>query len=424
MATLPAQRLKMGSTQYYLASMKARELVSLFRTAAEIWDDDPTLTIEDRIQRDINVRRLRDEVMPYLAHHEDRFFGSVIVLMMGSQVMFESLSDVAAEVAYAYREPASRIGFLTVSGGTLIALDGQHRLVALREILHGGYGKDFDPSLADDDLSVILIEFENIVKTRRIFNKVNRYARATSRADNLILSEDDGYAIIARRLFTVDGAPLRALSGPGDGLVNWKNNTISARSLQITTISALSIITRDICESHGIMLDEKLSGGVRADDAEIATGYELCAAWIETAFRSIDVLNRCRRNPSYLPAERTTTSRHALLLKPAGQITLFRAACQAREAMGQSFDLEDFMTQAGRLDWSLSSPAWNNVLVLAGKRVLAKQQNYDDAALIVVWMVFGRRADLPSSTRSQIEDRWNTLQASDVERSLPLPEPL
>ena len=54
MTTIPAQKLRMGSTTYYLASMTARELVFVFRTAAEIWEDDPNLSIEDRIQRDVN----------------------------------------------------------------------------------------------------------------------------------------------------------------------------------------------------------------------------------------------------------------------------------------------------------------------------------------------------------------------------------
>ena len=44
----------------------------------------------------------------------------------------------------------------------------------------------------------ILIEHEVNMKTRRVFNVVNRYAKQISRGDQIITSEDDGYAIVAR----------------------------------------------------------------------------------------------------------------------------------------------------------------------------------------------------------------------------------
>lgn len=424
MATLPAQRLRMGSTTYYLASMKAAELLPVFRTAAEIWADEPNLSIEDRIQRDVNRRRLFDEVIPYLAKHEDRFFGSVIILLQGAEVQYESLTSLWETMPIAYQGPASKIGFVTISGGVWIVLDGQHRLVALSEIWKRNYTESYDPALFDDDISIVFIEFETTVKTRRIFNKVNRYARSTSRADNLILSEDDGYAIIARRLFNDSDAPLRSGSGDGDGLVNWKNNTISGRSLQLTTISALSIIVQDVCTCHGIMLDEKSSGGVRAEEALIDQGYQLCRDWIEAAFAGIQVLQRCRTRPTLLPVERELEMPYSLLLKPAGQIALFRAASRARTLLGSDFDLRWFMAQAGHIDWSLAGAVWNNVIVMAGRRVLAKQQNYDDAAAMIVWQVYGKTGLLPEVQRRLIHQRWAELQSTDAGAAPNLPEPL
>ncbi|MEY4168815.1 MAG: hypothetical protein RIR52_2639, partial [Acidobacteriota bacterium] len=64
MTTLPAQRLKMGSTTYYLASMPVRELVMVVKPAAEALADWDEMSIEDRFQRDINIRRLHEEVIP------------------------------------------------------------------------------------------------------------------------------------------------------------------------------------------------------------------------------------------------------------------------------------------------------------------------------------------------------------------------
>ena len=55
MTTVAAQRLKMGSTEYFLASLTAGELVTRVRTAEEVLHDWDNLSIEDRIQRNINL---------------------------------------------------------------------------------------------------------------------------------------------------------------------------------------------------------------------------------------------------------------------------------------------------------------------------------------------------------------------------------
>lgn len=419
MHTLPALKLKMGSTEYFLATMPAGQLVSVVRPASEALEDWDNLEIEERIQRDINLKRLYDEVIPYLAQHPDRFFGSVIVLLDGD-VAFESLGDLGLSVPAAYRTGMTKLGMLSIASGNMIALDGQHRLVALREILERRYRGESNPGIADDDVSVVFIAHESKEKTRRIFNKVNRYARATSRSDNLILSEDDGYAIIARWLFTREGAPL--FTAPHEtSLVNWKNSTISARSLQLTTISALSVMAQDICEAHGIVLDEKSSGGRRPDDDELAAGYELVANWLTTLIEEFPVLERIRRNPALLPTERSPESMFSLLLKPAGQISLVKAGIKWREHDPEFFDLADFMSAASQIDWTVSGPAWDSLLVLGGKRILAKKSNYEDAALAICWQAFGQSSNYPERLKQKLIERWD---AAHLEDDKPLPQPV
>ena len=137
MTTVAAQRLKMGSTEYFLASLTAGELVTRVRTAEEVLHDWDHLSIEDRIQRNINRKRLLEEIVPYLAGHPDRFFGSIIVLLDGN-VEFEPLEKLQT-IGGIYALQAEKLGFLTVRDGNWIALDGQHRLVALRELITGNY---------------------------------------------------------------------------------------------------------------------------------------------------------------------------------------------------------------------------------------------------------------------------------------------
>lgn len=418
MPTLPAQRLTMGSTTYYLSSIPVKELVMVVRPAAEALPDWEDMSIEDRFQRDINRKRLHDEIIPYLATHPDRFFGSVIVLIDKGQVSFETLEDLGARLPLAYAGAMEKFGFLTVTGGDWIALDGQHRLVALREILTGRFEGALQPGIANDDVSVIFIENEDIKKTRRIFNKVNRYARPTSRADNLILSEDDGYAIIARRLFTDPRGQWFSRDPKAAEIVNWKNNTLSGRSLQLTTISALSIMVRDICEANGIDLDEKHLGGVVPDKALLDEGFNICQEWFILMFEAFKDLARARADVTLIPRFRETREPFSFLFKPAGQITLIRAARLARRELGQSFDLGRFMhTAANAVDWTVEADAWRNIIVLGGSRIMAKQANYDDAALMLVWLVYGR--SLNPAMVERLEDRWTSANPGVA---LPAPE--
>ena len=50
------------------------------------------------------------------------------------------------------------------------------------------------PELADEEVSVIFVEHRDNMKIRKIFNKVNKYAR-----QNIITADDDVYATIARK---------------------------------------------------------------------------------------------------------------------------------------------------------------------------------------------------------------------------------
>jgi DNA sulfur modification protein DndB len=419
--TLPAQQLQMGSTHYFLSSIPARELVMVVRPASEALPDWNEMSIEDRIQRDINLKRLHDEVIPYLASHPDRFFGAVIVLVTG-RVDFEKLTELGVQAPKAYEGSLEKFGFLTITGGEWIALDGQHRLVALREIFLGKFDGEIQAGLPNEDVIVIFIENESIQKTRRIFNKVNRYARSTSRADNLILSEDDGYAIISRKLFTEESGVLHSRDPRVEQIVNWKNNTLSNRSLQLTTISALSLIVKDICEANGILLDEKTNGGVAPSAQLIVRGKQICEQWIENAFKEFEILEEARRNAGVLPANRELDKPFSLLLKPAGQISLFRAARKAKEIFTQRFNPSEFFRRASHVDWRVVSENWDNLLVMGGYRIMAKNSGYEDAALMILWQVYGNLSVLPPELQEAIEKRWAIAHANEP-RGLPDPLP-
>ncbi len=238
--TLPAIRARMGSTSYYQVAIQARDLASVAIPVGELteWKQ---WSISERFQRELAMRRIQEEIVPYLVRSADRFFGSLIVLVYkANEFHFEPIENLGTRLPAAYREQANRMGFLTISGGQLVALDGQHRLVALREVVAGRneVEGEYSSEVADDELCVVFVEHETLEKTRRIFNKVNQHARPTTRTDNIITSEDDGYAIVARWLLETDpplglhqpAPPLALFDARGEPLVEWRSTSLALRA--------------------------------------------------------------------------------------------------------------------------------------------------------------------------------------------------
>jgi DNA sulfur modification protein DndB len=95
MKLIPAIRGKIGSTEYYIATMKASEVVNSLRIPKDMpdWGHE---SIEERYQREINYKRVRDQIAPYIANDPDRFFNALIVDILNSEgVTFDPLSELA-----------------------------------------------------------------------------------------------------------------------------------------------------------------------------------------------------------------------------------------------------------------------------------------------------------------------------------------
>ena len=239
-STHAAMKARLGDTDYYILSMKAQELVKSARipTEREGWTD---LTVEERYQRDLNYTRVRNQIAPNFANDSTRFFGAVIVAAenFGEEVLFEPLSDVAKRgLPNLYGAAASSMGFLTFRGGeVLIPLDGQHRLKAIEFAISGRdeRGREIGnipvPSaeLANEDVTVILVPYE-LDRARRIFTRVNRYAKPTTTGQRLVTDDDDILAVLSREV---------ANDIIGARLVKFATNTLTNQDIHFTTLAII-----------------------------------------------------------------------------------------------------------------------------------------------------------------------------------------
>ena len=444
MKAAPAVKGKMGSTTYYQTKLTARELASTVRAAREL-DQWASASIEERMQRELNLTRIRNEIVPYLANHQDRFFGSLIVLVPKGQLEFEPLTDVVSKVPGAYKSAVDVMGFLTVEKGEHVALDGQHRLRALRDVINSDEELGpYQSLVGDDDISVMVVEFETNEKTRRMFNKVNRNAKPTGRSDNILLSEDDIYAIVTRMLLDSDrNAPLASVDvdGKPQELVNWRSNTLAKRVNQLTTISAVYETVLDILKTNGFTLEdyEEKKRQVRPAQEDIEKAYEIAAAWWDKMLVTLDAFKDAVADLSTISNVRFAGDpppyhQHTLLLRPVGQIAMVKGVVEAIKNSKGKLTLDEALKRLNKLDWSAApTNYWRDTIIRADGRMVARKEAYNLAAQLIAHLIGGQYLD--DEQRQHLWYEWNKARGKDVDtvpeqitkpelKPEPLPDPV
>ena len=100
-STYPAIRGKFGSTEYHLVTLKVGDVIRHVINPTEIsgWED---LSLEEKYQRELNIKRVTEHIAPYFACDKDRFSGSLILAIQNpDNVKFERVSKFTGELPVA-----------------------------------------------------------------------------------------------------------------------------------------------------------------------------------------------------------------------------------------------------------------------------------------------------------------------------------
>lgn len=208
----PAITFSMGDWDYYVVRMTASELADGVKFAHEIYEDR---TLDEAIQRSLNEGRVKREIVTYLSRQPARFFSSIVIAAQDGDPKFYPVQVTDEERFAIFRDDErlnSAFGVLSFDGRQkYYALDGQHRLAAIRALLdkQDPLSEKAPPDFATDELSVIIVvprvdesPESFLQRYRRLFSNLNRYAKPTNKATNIIMDEDDVFAIITRRLIS------------------------------------------------------------------------------------------------------------------------------------------------------------------------------------------------------------------------------
>ena len=364
--TVPALKGKLGAMDYYVLTVKAAELARAVQIPLESdalkWKD---LSIHERYQRDINYSRCKKQIAPYLANDPNRFFGAIIVAAVNFDPMFEPLPEMGKLPAL-YKAAAGPMGFLTFKGGeVLVPLDGQHRVKALKFAIEGVdekgrkiSGVSASSNLADEDVTVMLVAYE-AKRARRIFNKVNRYAKATTTGQNYIIDDDDIVAVLSRE--TANQIDTR--------LVKYSSNTLNATDPEFTTLAAVYNCNEEII-LRGFpvpKIDKTKRPGL---EAESLYRKKIAAVW-DVLLKNIAPFSDALADRSESGDEMRTEIRAANLLgKPVPQVALVHAflrLTQGETKMGEA----EACRRLNAIRWDIGEKIWDNIL-LVGNRILNK----------------------------------------------------
>lgn len=420
MATIGCIQAKMGNTPYYIAKMSAGELIDRVGIAKELpeWSD---MSADEKMQREYDLKRIVEDMVPYIVDDPDRFFGSLIIDIFSGfdEIVFESAAEALPTLPAAYRVPMKDMGFLTLPGKErLIALDGQHRLLALKIAIKGIMGVpagekmtpainrlEPHPELANEELSVIFVEHTDTKKIRKIFNKINKYAKQTSRGDNIVTADDDIFAVISRRIIS-DGEPLSPINGID--IVNWKSNTLSQRSKHLTTLSAVYTI------STVLLKDEKFSTKVLPEEEKIESAYGTVSEFWETLLSDLEVFQEyVERTRLDKPVSSMRDSN--LLLKPVTQMAL---AHVGRMAKNKDIAWKDVVEKLNKISWSFENELWFNLLVIgsANKRMITGKEAVRGVGMVISYLVMG-----DTMTKAELEDVKAIYRNAKNDPDAPLP---
>ena len=196
---LPSLRGLFGDWVYYPTLMKLKDIAERVKIAEEIYQSK---TLNDMVQRWIKKNRGK-EIRDYLLKQDQRFFNSLIVAVYDGDPSWYDITRIESNDQFDAEDipedVVAGIGILGLNGEEkLFTLDGQHRLIGIKEALKE------KSELGDDELAVIFIahhtDSAGKERSRRLFTTLNKNAKPVSKGGIITLDEDDTMAIVVRRL--------------------------------------------------------------------------------------------------------------------------------------------------------------------------------------------------------------------------------
>jgi DGQHR domain-containing protein len=294
---------------YFTTSLSYREVADYLTLFSDLKNIEAGWKIEELLQRDISWGRVKNDIVPYLKSPKPIFFNGLTVVLLpkkidGSMsVSFDGedwqppLSEtgnnnegklLVGPIEFSFYDDKPEIGSEAFLTGQMrwnknqvvaVAIDGQHRVAAIKEIVNGGGILEHNKEL-DSRVPVLFLLFDKKVGfegganqadlqiVRKIFVDLNSHAEKVSRTRQILLDDNDPRSLCVKKLMmdemTEDFASLTNPQGRKLplSLVDWH----SSNSAKIDSGPYLTTV---------LLLDQIIGSILGLDKSPSSTDYDV-----------------------------------------------------------------------------------------------------------------------------------------------------
>lgn len=388
---IPAIKAKMGDWVYYITKMKFGEVAKQIELAEKI---HPNKELDEQIQRNLSNRV--KEMTEFLLVEKQRFYGSLVVAVYKGNPKFHSIR--IAEDHGIVDQVAHSFGLLQMDGSqTFFALDGQHRLESIKEAC----AENVD--LKEEEISVIVLKHaedkEGMIRTRRLFTKLNRYAKPTDEKTNITIDEDDCVAILTRQLVRENLVlkKLVKINATGKQISSGKGD-----SEYFTTLQLLYEFNVELVKAYdgGFELSKEFLSH-RPDDQLLEKIYEYLNNIWNCLFDNVSVLNAFKTGLKSPGSLRGGDDGGNIWVRPIFQLIISEVL---QRAILNEVDLNSVVSKFDTLQDSLSEEPWKNVIYNAGtNRIVGGKA---ERRFLVEAMVIYGELGKSSETKKSIKEKY------------------
>jgi DNA sulfur modification protein DndB len=439
----PAIKAHMGDWTYYIVKMRMADVANEVSFSTDVHTE---YTLSEAIQRTLNDTRVKQEIVSFITRRSDRFFGSLVVAAIGGKPQFFPV-NITDDPRFAMASAAGvdeAFGALTFTGAQkYYALDGQHRLKAIKSLIIPGPGDpilDPPPGFADEEISVLMVirpedtaDEDWLISYRRLFTSLNRYAKAIGKDSEIIMDEDDAFAILTRKLIS-DHDFFRAEGREAESLrVQTKGKQLREGQPFVTSLQELYGMNEVLLSSAW----RKNSGWGVGEEATLKIAPfkrfrpteeylddlydELARIWDA----AIEVVPDLSNNPSEMKDHAAEGKNGGpadnVLFWPIGQdVFAYLVRALLDRAEQESADpsqipdkarLEEALKPLGKMDWRLHAPPWRGLLLTWDRtseswsmRSEDRKSGVDLGKQVARWVL--GIDDLDDTTLKTLQFRW------------------
>ena len=389
MNVYPAMKATMGSWDYFIVKMTMRSLSKEVKFANEIYEDK---TLGQAIQRILDESRIESGIATYLIRQPDRFFSSIVVAALRGEPKWYPVTmedDERFELLQGDSRFNSTFGVLSFDGQQeYYALDGQHRLAAIRALIEplSDLYNSAPEGFKDEEISVIMVvpdkdedEQHFMRRYRRLFGNLNRYAKPMDTVDNIIMDEDDPFAIVTRELISDH----EFFKWTGRERESQRIKTTKGKNLRSTDIWFTTLETLYEMNIRLLANQKRSTSGWDEQGADVGnfrrfrpTDEVLESLYLELTLywdALIEVVPELSLIPAQMrdhSAAEDSETKDSALFWPIGQqlfAEIARDLLNFRQANPENPTAEsvrEALMPLGNVDWDLHNPPWRHLMLI------------------------------------------------------------